>query len=32
MRKGYKRELQIEDVYKQRKSDESEGLTDRLER
>ena len=32
MRKGYKRELQIEDVYKQRRCDESERLTDRLER
>ena len=32
MRKGYKTELQIEDVYKQRRCDESERLTDRLER
>ena len=32
MRKGYKKELQIEDEYRQRRGDESERLTDRLER
>ena len=32
MWKGYKRELNIEDVYKQRRDDESQRLTDRLER
>ena len=32
MWEGYKRELNIEDVYRQRRGDESQRLTDRLER